>query len=151
CVAILALFSTTSPAADRPKVASDVQDLVFLADGRPLLIRLHIRVDGKPYLAAWEEFVQYVFDQYDTNKDGVLATEEAARAPPAQSLFGNSGGIYFSPGGFAVGAGAPGMDANRDGKVTREELANYFRRNGGAPFQLTQGGNQANVYSAPVV
>ncbi|MBI1916044.1 MAG: EF-hand domain-containing protein [Planctomycetes bacterium] len=146
CVVVLALFSTTAPAAEKQKAASDVQDLVFLADGRPLLIRLHIRVDGKPYLAAWEEFVNYVFDQYDTNKDGVLDKDEAARVPPIQSLIGNIGGnIYFNPGGFAVGAG--GMDANRDGKVTREELANYFRRNGGAPFQLTQGGNQANTYS----
>src|SRR5207248_3727320 len=80
----------------------------------------------------------------------VLDKDEAARVPPIQSFFGNIGGnIYFNPSGIAVGAG--GMDANRDGKVTREELANYFRRNGGAPFQLTQGGNQTNTYYNRVV
>jgi Ca2+-binding EF-hand superfamily protein len=147
CLLALLLYSTPSPAAEKPKAASDVQDLVFLADSRPLLIRLHIRIDGKAHLAAWDEFVNYVFDQYDTNKDGVLDKDEAARVPPPQSLFGGSG-IYAFPGGPAVGGGV--MDANRDGKVTREELANYFRRSGGAPFQLTQGGNQQNPYANQV-
>src|SRR5262245_37429343 len=149
CLLVLALLATAAPAAEKPKAASDVQDLVFLAEGRPLLIRLHIRLDGKPYLAAWEEFVNYVFDQYDKNKDGVLDKDEAARIPPPQSFFGGGGAIYTFPGGPAVGGG--NMDANRDGKVTREELANYFRRSGGAPFQLTQGGNQQNQYYTQVV
>src|SRR5262245_1042092 len=148
CLLALLLISGTAPAAEKPKAASDLQDLVFLADGRPLLIRLHIRVDGKAHLAAWDEFVNYVFDQYDTNKDGVLDKDEAARVPPPQSLFGSSA-IYAFPGGPAVGGGV--MDATRDGKVTREELANYFRRSGGAPFQLIQGGNPQNLYYTQAV
>src|SRR5262245_46216287 len=148
CLLALVLISGTAPAAEKPKAASDLQDLVFLADGRPLLIRLHIRVDGKAHLAAWDEFVNYVFDQYDTNKDGVLDKDEAARVPPPQSLFGSSA-IYAFPGGPVVGGGV--MDANRDGKVTREELANYFRRSGGAPFQLIQGGNPQGVYYTQAV
>src|SRR5205085_398182 len=148
CVAVLALFSTTAPAADKPKTAGDVQDLVFLADSRPLLIRLHIRVDGKPYLAAWEEFVNYVFDQYDANKDGILDKDELARIPPAAALFGSGGNVFYNLGGnFAV---APNLDVNRFRKVTREELGNYFRRSGGAPFQLIQGGNQINAYTRRV-
>src|SRR4051794_15298368 len=86
CVAILGLFATTAPAAEKPKVSSDVQDLVFLAAGSPVLTRLPLRVDGKPYQAAWEDFVNYVFDQYDTNKDGVPEKDEAVRIPPMQSL-----------------------------------------------------------------
>src|SRR5258707_14446002 len=96
CAAILALFSTTAPAAEKPKAASDVQNLVFLADGRPLLIRLHLRVDGKPDQAAWEEVVNDVFDQYDTNKDGVLDNDEAAGVPPTESRLG-SNGLLLAP------------------------------------------------------
>jgi Ca2+-binding EF-hand superfamily protein len=150
CAAALALCTTTAPAEEKPKNVNDVQDLVFLAEGRPLLIRLHIRLDGKPYLAAWDEFVNYVFDQYDTNKDGVLSRDEMARIPPTSALFGGGGNLYFAPGVLAVNN--PGnLNGNRDRKITREELGNYFRRSGGAPFQLVQGSNQGNALFGRVV
>ena len=31
---------------------------LFLGDGRPVLIGLHIHIDGKPYRAAWQDFVK---------------------------------------------------------------------------------------------
>ena len=38
------------------KAGDAVQDVVFLGDGRPVLVRLHIHVDGKPLLTAWNDF-----------------------------------------------------------------------------------------------
>src|SRR5262249_62357647 len=123
CLSAAALLLLALPApAEKPKATSDVQDLVFLADGRPLLIRLHIQIDGKSYLAAWDEFVNYIFDQYDKNKDGVLDRDEAARVPSPQSLFGSSGPYFVTPGGFAVG-GAGHIGAQRDRQGTRREPA----------------------------
>ena len=51
-VALLALLRTT-PADEPPKprptapVEADVQDFVFLGEARPVLVRLHVRADGK--------------------------------------------------------------------------------------------------------
>ena len=48
-------------AADGPAAAADdVQDVVFFGEGRPLLIRLHVRIDGKPFRTAF----RVAFDEY---------------------------------------------------------------------------------------
>jgi Ca2+-binding EF-hand superfamily protein len=126
------------------KSDADVQDILFLADSRPVLIRLHLRLDGKPYLAAWNAFMDELFASLDKNKDGVLDREEAARAPAPQAIF-SSGGFYVGVRNFG-GPASAGPAANRDGKVTRAEFADYYRKNGGAPFQLVGGSNQPDGY-----
>src|SRR5438876_1230432 len=52
------------------------RDLVFLGETRPVLMRLHIRIDGKPIQAAWDDFMKSLFDHLDVNHDGVLSKEE---------------------------------------------------------------------------
>src|SRR5439155_1393716 len=37
-------------------------------------------------------------------------------------------------------------DADGDGKVTRAEFAEYFRKNGGAAFQMAQRGSDNTMY-----
>ena len=141
-LAALAATLLWLPAASaKDKAAADVQDIVFLADSRPVLIRLHLRLDGKPYLAVWNAFMDELFASLDKNKDGVLDKTEAARAPLPQAIF-SSGGFY----GYGPLGGGPGaaMKANRAGKVSRAELADYYRRNGGSPFQLVGGNGGAD-------
>lgn len=109
----------------------DVQDFVFLAEARPLLVRLHVRVDGKSVPAAWDEFIKHVYAYLDVNGDGVLNKQEAERAP------------QFGPGseglnGF-LGAASPSMkdlDSDKDGKVTLAELSAYYRKKKFEPFQF---------------
>src|SRR5262249_34696995 len=91
CVAALVLFSMPTQAADKTKQADDAQDFVFLAEARPVLVRLHVRVDGKPLRATWDEFMKYLFNYLDTNRDGVLSKEEAERAPSPQQIL--TGGL----------------------------------------------------------
>jgi Ca2+-binding EF-hand superfamily protein len=126
---------TDKPADNKQALAvSDAQDVVFFSESRPVLIRLHVQVDNKPFEKVWEEYIAYIFKSLDANKDGVLSKEEAERAPLPQVLFGG--------GGFTGDFNTPSMeqlDANKDGKVTVEELRDYYRHNGGAPFQVQFG------------
>jgi Ca2+-binding EF-hand superfamily protein len=113
-----------------PPAQPQYQDIVYFADKRPVLLRLHVTIDGKPVVAAWDEYVARIFRYLDANGDGVLDQAEALRVPAPQALFG------------AFGSAPPGLaelDADGDGKVTRAELAAWFRRIGATPFQVPSG------------
>jgi murein tripeptide amidase MpaA len=141
----LAIRPTVAACADTepgPTGADDVQDIIFFSETRPVLIRLHIRLDGKSYQAAWEEFLRFLFVYLDKDQDGVLSKEEAARTPPAPVLLSNA---FLFPRRF----GLPAMtvdqpQANREGQVTIEELRQFYRRNG-VPFQLLVQPGQART------
>jgi Ca2+-binding EF-hand superfamily protein len=125
-VAAKAAAPVKGPLAPTP-ADRDAQDLVFLGDQRPLLVRLHIRVDGQPFPEAWDRFIQKLFDYYDVNGDGVLTkkeTEHILRGPSMLSVFGGGLNIYNFQAGFAR---ANEIDTNKDGKITREEFAAYYR------------------------
>jgi Ca2+-binding EF-hand superfamily protein len=121
-------------------VSDDVQDIVFFSASRPVLIRLHIRLDGKSYQAAWEEFLRHVMGYLDKDKDGLLSQEEAARTPPVPVLVSDS---FLFP-RFAVALTSDQPQANREGQVTVEELRQYYRRSG-APFQIQVQPGQARA------
>jgi Ca2+-binding EF-hand superfamily protein len=112
--------------------AGDVQDAVFLGDAKPVLIRLHLRIDGRPFRevhrAAWDEYLQALFRQLDQDGDGFLNDAEAQRLPPPpQPATGSAGGratnLAFN---FRV------VDTNGDGKIDLAELMAYYRDYGGA-------------------
>jgi Ca2+-binding EF-hand superfamily protein len=156
----VACLCCSATAADKPKTTSkpapakptqpasqpaaaplpgDSQDVVYLGDPRPLLVRFHVQIDGKPYQTAWDESIKYLFKYLDKNGDGVLSKQEVEKTPSPQLLF-NENSFYNS-------YSAPSMnelDANHDGKVTLEELAAYYRRAGGGPFHFQAG--QGEMY-----
>jgi Ca2+-binding EF-hand superfamily protein len=111
-------------------------DVVLLAKSRPVVVRLDIRVDRKPLHVIWDEFIDYLFKYADVDGDGVLSRQEAESAPDPNSLRGYAAlvGGFGGGGGFSFSQ----MDRNGDGKVTRQEFADYFRANL-PPFQLNVG------------
>lgn len=129
--------------------AADKQDFVFLTEARPLLIRADITVDGKPYQTFWDTYVDRVMKFLDTDKDGVLSKAEIERMPPAQLITGS--GAAFTrivsrepPAGSAI-------DADKDGKGTRDELAGWLKRHGARPLQFQMNDAGLNPYGVRVI
>ena len=122
-----------------PSRAPDVQDLVFLGDARPVHIRLHIDVNGKPFQYVWEDYIRLLFAYLDRDGNGILTKAEAERAPSAQQLLQMMRGNIL---GVDVNKSAPfsEMDVDPiDGMVTVQKLAAYYRRLGAGPLQSISG------------
>jgi Ca2+-binding EF-hand superfamily protein len=142
CAAVLA----APPASGAPPAPDGAQDFVYLGDARPILVRMYVEINDRPLQAIWDEFVTGLFKDADTNGDGVLSREEAGRLPPPQALFGGGGPPFLLKPGGAAGNELfmpfAQLDANKDGKVTRDELARFYRANGFTPIQFRGNGNQ---------
>jgi len=144
-----ALAFTPASGQAPPQPAPDgVQDLVFLGEARPVLIRLHLRLDGKAVQAQWDEFLKQLFTDLDVNKDGVLSKQEAERAPTVEQILSGLpvGGLAGLAG---IGGGSPRpsveeMDSNKDGQVTPAELNAYYRKQGFRPIQFQHDTKQPN-------
>src|SRR5262249_35424233 len=113
--------------AAEPPAHSDSQDFVFLAEARPVLVRVQVRIDVRSLPAAYDDFMKHLSAHLDINGDGVLSKDEAERVP---------GPSQFLGGGFAAlvdASGAPKwdkLDADKDGKVRLAELSAHYRQNG---------------------
>jgi Ca2+-binding EF-hand superfamily protein len=130
--AVLAVFGFALPAGAAER---DIQDVVYLGDKGPVLMRLHVRIDGKPLVDVWENFMGQLFAFLDVDADGVLNKAEASRVPSIPMLFNNGPGFAGQRPNIAEN-----IDKNQDGKITKEELMEWYRRNGAAPFQFRTGG-----------
>ena len=72
----LALALAAAPAGAQDRPVGEPQNLAFLGGDRPVLLRLHVSVDGKPLRAARDAYVKQWFDFLDHNGDGVLSGRE---------------------------------------------------------------------------
>lgn len=134
---VLGLLTLLTGAAEQPS-ADDVQDLVFLGESRPLLIRLHVQVDGKPVQDSWDAFLKSLFHYLDVNGDGVLDKAEAERAPLLDLIFASVTGR--NPFAGKTPPTLEVLDADKDGIVTLGELDAYYRKNGYVPFHVQMAG-----------
>jgi Ca2+-binding EF-hand superfamily protein len=123
-----------SAPAPAPAATNQPPQLLFLGEKRPLRFRLDLRVRGKPFQQAWEDFLGRLLDYADVNGDKVLTPDEAARLPQARILLGLLRGqiIFFNEKSAAPFAD---LDGNKDGKVSPDELKAYYRKNGFGPLQ----------------
>jgi hypothetical protein len=132
----LAAAPDKPPAAEAPAAgpALDLQDLAFLHPARPVLLRLHIRLDGQPFQTRWDDALRALFQFLDADGDGTLSPAELKHAPSAHQFQQQlQGDIALEP------EPAPELaevDWNKDGKVTLAELMAHYRQAGIGPLQL---------------
>jgi WD40 repeat protein len=65
--------------AEKEQPGDDVQDLLFLAPQRPILIRFHIKNGKVGFRKAWSDHVEKAFGSQDANHDGQLSGDEIER------------------------------------------------------------------------
>jgi Ca2+-binding EF-hand superfamily protein len=114
-----------------------VQDFVLLTDARPVLVRLHVRIDGEPFRAVWNDFMRHLFEWLDVNGDGVLDPDELARAPSVDLLLARGGAGFGLPVEKVTARAL--VEKNKGRQVTVADLAAYYRQNGLAPLQVRVG------------
>ncbi len=148
-LAVCLAVAADPPTGNAPPALDDRHDLVFLAEARPVLIRMHVQLDGKPVQAVLDDFMQHLFTYLDLDGDHVLSTEEAERAPPVDQIL--TGGLGRAFGGLGgIGGKTPAaptmadLDTDKDGRVTLAELSAYYRKHGLAPLQLQPDSGNAN-------
>jgi Ca2+-binding EF-hand superfamily protein len=99
-------------------------DLLLVLPGAPspVRLRLDVAVDGQPPAAAWQAFLDRLFDWFDQDGDGFLSRAEVGRMFPLPLLRGQKLIINFAR-----------LDTDGSGNVTRSRLRSYCRENGFGP------------------
>lgn len=144
----ICLAADESPRAAQPlpeppqaaQFADDVQDLLYLGDERPVVVRLHIRVEQASFREMWGKYVQQLFKDLDRDGDGSLSTDEISRIPNSAALNPIATNPAAPPQLTATGTvPAPGQSipAGTDaaaGKFTVQAFDAHLRRTSGGPF-----------------
>jgi len=138
-VLITAVLADDKPKSEeKPKTGTpvEIQDMIFFGAKRPVLIRLHLYIDGEALGTFWEKVVQKRFDFADRNKDKTLSEKELKYFPLPSS---NPYAYYYGQ----VQGGQPTMsevDSDSDGSATMPEMLAYLRKKGISPVQLSGAG-----------
>jgi Ca2+-binding EF-hand superfamily protein len=141
---VLVLAGAPSSSADDPPPATPspspavatadedaVQDLILLAENRPVFLRLRINVGDRPFRAAWADSVRTILTVLDRDGDGTLTAKEADKDTLAALVRLATGGATSLPRGE--------LDSHpKDGVVSPTELADALRVALG-PFRVQVG------------
>jgi Ca2+-binding EF-hand superfamily protein len=135
--AVIGLAATAVDAA-RPLVPPPPKDhapqLLFLGEKRPMRFRLDVRFHGRPFQQAWDDYMARWFEYADLNGDGLLTPDETQRLPEARVFLRLLHGRFAFYEDKTVALFAE-LDANKDGKVTLDEMKAYYRKGGFGPLQ----------------
>jgi Ca2+-binding EF-hand superfamily protein len=108
-----------------------VQDLILLAEDRPVFLRLRISLGDRPFRAAWTDSVRAIHASLDRDGDGTLKAEEADKDAFAAIVRLAAGATATPPRGE--------LDVRpKDGVVSIDELS-YALQAALGPFRVQVG------------
>jgi Ca2+-binding EF-hand superfamily protein len=122
CLLVSAGLAWPASPGVRPERLPGGPVLALPGEDRPLRLRLDVVIDGKSPTAAWDVFLERLFDFFDRDGDGWLSRDEVGRTVPLPL-----------PGGKELTIDFARLDADRNGKASRAELKAFCRANGFGP------------------
>ncbi len=121
-VIVLLIATTLAVASGHGPSQPLPEEIDLVLPGKDQRFRLQLTVEGQSPTAAWGAFLDSWFDWFDRDGDGCLSRDEAARVF-ALPLTGQRGAhLNFDQ-----------ADANKDGKLSREEMKAFYSRAGFTP------------------
>jgi len=134
------------PAESPP--AADIVDLICLASKRPIVIRLHISVDGQSVSDFHRAAAHKFFEVFDADKNGVLEKKELASLPTPQML----AAAGRAPGALPEPADCVAPLVVVKGQVTPEAWARFLFPDTASPLSLaspvgSSGDDRRRAYS----
>jgi len=154
-LSLAALDAAAPPSAQTPISAQaaqaagadeidDTQDVLYVGQPHPVLIRLHLRIDRRSSFAHWDDCMAKYFAFLDHNDNKSLDRNELGKAPSAQQMLQFFGGNVLiargDDGGRGRGPKLPvsitEFDTDRDGQVSLEEFKEYYLKHNAGPIVL---------------
>src|SRR5262245_51501797 len=115
---VVVLSSQLTPAAEE-------HDFLVLSHTSPLVLRLHVLVDGQPAETVRTRYFDQLFADLDRDRDGFLSAAEMERAPSTSFLVAFLHGEILDTGNNTARFGEVDRDADR--RVSRREFDAYYR------------------------
>ncbi|QEL14872.1 EF-hand domain-containing protein [Limnoglobus roseus] len=100
----------------------DTLEIVYLANARPIHVRVTLKVNGKPLHEVWQAHLRKLFDAFDRDHDGSLNRFEVENIFSPKGLSGLLGGTYYHGAGDD-GKSLEDLDRDADGRVSFAEFA----------------------------
>ncbi|MGP0062150.1 MAG: hypothetical protein ACLQGP_00935 [Isosphaeraceae bacterium] len=133
-LSVLLLATVVAPPQEPTPAAAEgesARHLIFLAESRPIFVRLRVTSRGRPFKGSWIDSIRAIHASLDRNGDGTLTIKEADPNVLAA--------LVRLATGTAVQSTFEEVDINpKDGKVSIDELAEALRPVLG-PFRLQVG------------
>lgn len=123
--------SANADAADMPDVPSD--RIMLLTQTGPLLIDLHITINGKPHQQSLDSVIDGVMAIADEDGDGIVSWERLMTHPRfREGQFGNPATSTYQAQQDMIRL----YDTTQNGRVDRDELIRYLTSNQATPKSL---------------
>jgi Ca2+-binding EF-hand superfamily protein len=103
----------------------DALEIVYLANARPVRVRVTLTANGKPLGELWRTHLQKLFATFDRDRDGSLNRFEVDTIFSPKGLAGLLGGTYYHGAGDD-GKSLADLDRDGDGRVSFAEFATGY-------------------------